>query len=73
MLGHGTCHKCGKPCHFRRDSPERRLDRPPTPGAGRTTVAIGDDGDAIVCVGEEDVYESVGDGTSNDSGGAGST
>jgi hypothetical protein len=36
-------------------------------------IAIGDDGDVIVCVGEEDVYESVGDGTDSGSGGAGSS
>jgi hypothetical protein len=33
---------------------------------------IGDDDDVIVCVGEEDVYESVGDGMCSDSGDAGS-
>jgi hypothetical protein len=49
------------------------LDHPPTPGVGRTTVAIGDDGDVIVCVGEDDLYEFVGDRTSSDSGGAGSS
>jgi gag-polypeptide of LTR copia-type len=68
-----TCHKYGKPGHFRRDYPERQLDRPPTFGAGRTAVAIGDDGDVIVCVSEEDVYESVGDGMGSGSGGAGSS
>jgi gag-polypeptide of LTR copia-type/Zinc knuckle len=71
--GRGTCHKCGKPDHFRRDCPERRLNRPPTPRASRTAVAIGDDYDVIVCVGEEDVYESVSGGTGSGSGGAGSS
>jgi hypothetical protein len=36
-------------------------------------VAIGDDSDVIICVGEEDVYEFVGDGTDNDSDDAGSS
>jgi hypothetical protein len=45
----------------------------PTPGVGRITVAISDDGDVIVCVGEEDVYESVGDVTDSVSGGADSS
>jgi hypothetical protein len=66
--GRGTCHKYGKPDQFRRDCPERQLDRPSIPGVGRIVVAIGDDGDVIVCVGEEDVYESVSDGTCSDSG-----
>jgi hypothetical protein len=72
-LSRGTCHKCGKPDHFRRDYPERQLDRPPTPRASRTAVVIGDDGDVIVCVGEDDVYESVCDGTDSGSGDAGSS
>jgi gag-polypeptide of LTR copia-type/Zinc knuckle len=35
--GRGTCHKCGKPSHFRRDCPERQLNRPLTlePVAGQ--------------------------------------
>jgi hypothetical protein len=72
-LGRGTCHKYGKPDHFRRVCPERRLDHPPTPGADRMAVTIGDDGDIIVCVGEEDVYKSVGDGTGSGGGDAGSS
>jgi hypothetical protein len=50
--GRDTCHKCGKPGNFRRVCPERQLDRPPTLGVDHTMVAIGDDGDVIVCVGE---------------------
>jgi hypothetical protein len=50
--GSSTCHRCGKPSHFRRDFLERQLDRAPTPGAGYTTVVIGDDSDIIVCAGE---------------------
>jgi Zinc knuckle len=73
VLGHSTCHKCGKPGHFRRDCPKRQLDRRPTPESSRTTVVIGDDGDVIVCVDEEDVYESVGDEMDSGSGGAGSS
>jgi hypothetical protein len=38
-------------------------------GAGHTTVAIGDDGDIIMRVDEEDMYESVGDGMNSGSGG----
>jgi hypothetical protein len=38
--------------HFQRDYFERQLDRPSTPGAGRTAVVIYDDSDIIVCVGE---------------------
>jgi hypothetical protein len=68
-----TYHKYGNLGHFRQDYPERRLDCPPTPRAGSTAVAIGDDSDVIVCVGEEDVYESVGDGTGSGSGGADSS
>jgi hypothetical protein len=34
---------------------------------------IGDEGDVIVCVGEENVYESVGDRTSSGSGDASSS
>jgi hypothetical protein len=66
--GRGTCHKCDKSGHFRWDCPERRLNRPPTPRASRTTVAIGDDCDVIVCVGEEDVHESVSGRTGSGSG-----
>jgi hypothetical protein len=32
-------------------------------------VAISDDGDVFVCVGDDDVYESIGDGTGSDSSG----
>jgi hypothetical protein len=55
-LSCGTCHKCGKPDNFRRDYPKRQLDHPPTPRASHTAVAIGNDGDVIMCVGENDVY-----------------
>jgi hypothetical protein len=34
---------------------------------------IGDDGDVIVCVDEENVYEFVGDEMGSDSGGVGSS
>jgi hypothetical protein len=71
--GRSTCHKYGKSDHFRWDYPERQLDRPPTPEAGLTAVMIGDDDDVIVCVGEEDVYEFVGDGTGSGSSGADSS
>jgi hypothetical protein len=33
----------------------------------------GDDNDVIVCVSEEDVYDSVGDGMCSGNGGAGSS
>jgi hypothetical protein len=36
-------------------------------------IVIGDDSDIIVCVDEEYVYESVGDGTSSGSGGVSSS
>jgi Zinc knuckle len=69
-LGLDTCHKCDKPDHFRRDCPERQLDRTPTPRAGRKTIAIGDYSDIIVCMSVEDVYKTVGEEICNDWGGA---
>jgi hypothetical protein len=62
-LGRHTCHKYGKPGHFQWDCPDRQLYHLPTPRDGCTTVVIDDDGDVIVCVSEEDVYDSVSDGT----------
>jgi hypothetical protein len=61
-LGCDTCHKskCYKLGHFQRDYPERQLDRPPTLRVSRTTVAIGDDSDIIVCMSEKDMHETVG-------------
>jgi Zinc knuckle len=71
--GSDTYHKCDNPGHFRRDCPERQLDSPPTPASGHTMVALGDDSDVIVCISEEDAYESVSDGTCNGSDGTDSS
>lgn len=68
-FGRGTCHKYGKPGHFRRNCPKLQLDRPPTPRSDRMAVAVSHDGDVIVCIGEGDVYEVVGDGAGSGSSG----
>lgn len=64
--GRKVCHKCGKPNHFRRDCPERRLSRPSTPENSSAAIAMDEDIYVLVCFGMDDMVEAVGDGTCSD-------